>query len=49
MSVLVLPKKDTVFTFLLNDRLITIFGNNIQMRTAERSVRKFKNKTSIDF
>lgn len=45
----VVPKKDTIFAFLFDGKLISIFGNNIQMRSAERSVRKFKNKSSIDF
>jgi len=45
---LVIPKKNSIFTFKANERVITIFGNNILMRPHERSVKKFKNKTSID-
>jgi ribonuclease P protein subunit POP4 len=44
----VIPKQNSVFTFLIGSYVITLFGNHIMYRSSERSARKFKYKPSIE-
>jgi ribonuclease P protein subunit POP4 len=45
---LAIPKKNNVFTCLVNDILITIYGNQYRHRPAERVSKKFKNRETIE-
>jgi len=44
----VVPKKNNVFTFDIGILTITIYGNHFILRSSERSVKKFKPKTTIE-
>lgn len=42
-----LPKAHTVFTLQYDTLIIELYGNHLCYRTAERTVRKFKSKATI--
>lgn len=48
LTFLVIPKKNNIFSFKLDNILVTLYGNNICYKSSERSSRKFKQKTTID-
>lgn len=43
-----IPKQNTVFSLAVGDFLLTIYGNNFLFKAAERSIRSFKTKPTID-
>nr|SVE93964.1 EOG090X0GV5 [Scapholeberis mucronata] len=43
-----IPKRDSVFTFVISRWNFTLFGNHMNIRPSERAARKFKSKPSID-
>lgn len=43
-----IPKNESVFEILINNLVLTIFGKNINMRPAERSVKKVKQFMDLD-
>ncbi|XP_023932718.1 ribonuclease P protein subunit p29-like [Lingula anatina] len=43
-----IPKPNSVFTFELEGYIITIYGNNFQVRASERAHRKFKTRPTVD-
>eukprot|EP00056_Hartaetosiga_gracilis_P019620 m.15169 g.15169 ORF g.15169 m.15169 type:complete len:280 (+) comp7818_c0_seq1:87-926(+) len=47
-SILMIPKKDSVFSFELRNFVFTIFGNQYRIKPAERISRKFKAKATLD-
>lgn len=44
----VIPKANNIFSFVIGENLVIIYGNNIRCKATERSVKKFKKKESID-
>uniref|UniRef100_A0A6B2LNY3 Uncharacterized protein n=1 Tax=Arcella intermedia TaxID=1963864 RepID=A0A6B2LNY3_9EUKA len=45
----VVMKRDTVFTFVYENNLCTLYGNLFLVRSAERSVKKWKPQLTLDF
>jgi len=43
-----IPKRDSVFTFIIRKWTFTLFGNQFNIRPSERASRKFKSRTTID-
>jgi len=43
-----IPKKDSVFMFIIRKWTFTLFGNHLNIRPSERASRKFKSRTTID-
>ena len=48
MLFLVIPKANSVFTVEMEDYRIKMFGNQLRVRSAERSSKKFKSKPTTD-
>ncbi|KAI8917187.1 Rof/RNase P-like protein [Powellomyces hirtus] len=47
-AVKTIPKKGTVFTFVANNKIFTLYGNQFCFRAGERAARKFKDKPTVD-
>lgn len=43
-----MPKKGAVFAFKVGGHVATLYGSQICYRSAERAVRKFKPKPTVD-
>lgn len=43
-----IPKQNTIFSLTVGEFLVSIYGNNFLFKSADRSIRSFKTKPTID-